>query len=69
MEKTKLRWLLNGIYFAFYFVLIVVVWITKIKIYDNTWSIVIFLGSIFIFRILIDYFAPKQRRSDNDGNN
>ena len=39
-----------------------------ILIYDNTWSLVIFLGSAFIFRILIDYFAPKQKRSDNDGN-
>ncbi|OFV07319.1 hypothetical protein HMPREF3125_08845 [Staphylococcus sp. HMSC13A10] len=68
MEQTKLRWLLNGIYFTFYTILIVVLWIMKINIFDNIWSILSFWGSVFIFRILIDYFAPKQKRSDNDGN-
>ncbi|KAF2411439.1 hypothetical protein B1729_20325 [Microbacterium sp. B35-04] len=69
MEQTKLRWLLNGIYFTFYTILFVVLWIMKINIFDNIWSILSFWGSVFIFRILIDYFAPKQKKRDTNGNN
>ncbi len=69
MRKLKLRLILNIIYFSIGVLIIFFSWLTNISILsENIWFIILFWSYVIIFNLAINYFAPKQKRSDNNNN-
>ncbi|OHR84861.1 hypothetical protein HMPREF3239_05610 [Staphylococcus sp. HMSC34C02] len=66
MSKSKLRLILNIIYFGSIILLCIFMWITDIHILTNIWGIILFWTYIFIFQFIIDHYAPKQKKHDDD---
>mgnify|MGYP001143259385 CR=1 FL=1 len=69
MRKPKLRLILNIIYFSIGILIILFSWLTNISILsDNVWFIILFWSYVIIFNLAINYFAPKQKSSNNNDN-
>ncbi len=69
MAKPKLRRVLIALYLIISAGLIIFLYILNNAFFENKWVIIAILIYVLIFRIVIDVIAPKQKRSDQDGNN
>lgn len=69
MAKSKLRRVLITLYLIISAGLIIFLYIQNNDFFENKWVIIAFFIYVIIFRIIIDVIAPKQKRSDNNGNN
>ncbi|MCM3109259.1 hypothetical protein, partial [Bacillus velezensis] len=48
---------------------IIFLYIQNNAFFENKWVIIAIFIYVLIFRIILDVIAPKQKRSDTDGNN
>lgn len=69
MAKSKLRRVLITLYLIISAGLIIFLYIQNNAFFENKWVIIAIFIYVIIFRIIIDVIAPKQKRSDNNGNN
>ncbi|OFP04657.1 hypothetical protein CVS44_06165 [Staphylococcus haemolyticus] len=69
MSKSKLRLLLNTLYFGSIILLCIFMWLTNIHLFSNVWGIILFWTYIFIFQFAIHHFAPKQKKREEDDDN
>ncbi|MDU0421564.1 hypothetical protein QVA72_12575 [Staphylococcus simulans] len=69
MAKPKLRHVLIILYLIISAGLIVFLYTLNNAVFENIWVIIGLFIYTSIFGIVIDVIAPKQKRSDNDGNN
>ena len=69
MAKAKLRRVLITLYLIISAGVIVFLYIQNNAFFENKWVIIAIFIYVLIFRIILDVIAPKQKRSDDDGNN
>ena len=60
MSKSKLRLLLNTLYFGSIILLCIFMWLTNIHLFKSMGNYT-FWTYIFIFQFAIHHFAPKQK--------
>lgn len=69
MAKAKLRRILITLYLIISAGVIIFLYIQNNAFFENKWVIIAIFIYVLIFRIILDVIAPKQKRSDDDGNN
>ena len=68
MSKSKLRLLLNTLYFGSIILLCIFMWLTNIHLFQM-YGELYFLDLHFHFQFAIHHFAPKQKKREEDDDN
>ncbi len=69
MAKAKLRLLLYGIWYFIVFLILMAILFLDFDFSNNLWFFIPYLIVCTLVGPLINKIAPKQKRSDDDGNN
>ncbi|CAC8030400.1 MULTISPECIES: hypothetical protein [Staphylococcus] len=69
MAKAKLRLVLITLYLIISGGLIIFLYIQNNAFFENKWVTIAIFIYVLIFQIILDVIAPKQKRSDDDGDN
>ncbi|MCR8997932.1 hypothetical protein, partial [Brevibacillus laterosporus] len=65
----KLRLVLITLYLIISGGLIIFLYIQNNAFFENKWVTIAIFIYVLIFQIILDVIAPKQKRSDDDGDN
>lgn len=69
MAKAKLRLVLITLYLIISGGLIIFLYIQNNAFFENKWVTIAIFIYVLIFQIILGVIAPKQKRSDDDGDN